>query len=89
MRLDPQPLFRKVIRPWYDGNTACWIVIAVAVSVVLFSLSGLSVARSDPFFHRHAWVPVTLLILSLFVLVAMAGRLIKRRYGRNSQLNEP
>lgn len=89
MRLDPHPLFRKVITPWYDGNTACWIVLAAMVAVILFSLSGISAARSDPDHHHHTWLPVTLLVLSLFVVQSIGRRLIQRYYARHAQTREP
>ena len=28
MRLDPNPMFRRIITPWYDSNPACWILLA-------------------------------------------------------------
>lgn len=87
MRLDPQPLFRRVITPWYDGPVACWVVIVMMAGVLLFSLAGIVVARSNPDFHGHTWVPAILLLASLFVLLSTAVRLLRRRMGRRVRSN--
>jgi hypothetical protein len=85
MRLDPNPLFRRVITPWYDSELACWIVMLVMVVVVVFSCIGIFVSRQYPGFNAYTWVPVLLLILSLWVLVSVAYRLIQRYYERYVQ----
>lgn len=88
MRIDPNPLFRKVITPWYDSNAACWVVLLFLVAVVLFSVAGIVVARSQPEYYHHTWLPATLLALSLSATVSVAFRLIKRRYDQQMQNRE-
>ena len=85
MKLDQNPLFRKVTAPWYDSNTACWIVLVSMLMIAVFSGAGISVARSRPEYHHHTWVPVTLLVLSLIACGSVAYRLIKRRYENQFQ----
>ena len=85
MKIDPNPLFRKVIAPWYDSNSACWILLVAMLAIALFSGVGISVARSRPDYHHHLWVPVTLLLLSLIAVGSVVYRLIKRHYDRQLQ----
>ncbi len=78
MRLDQNPLFRKVIVPWYDSEAVCGFVIFLMFIVFLFSLSGVSVARKTFEYHEMVWVPVLLLIMSGGVIVSTAFRMIRR-----------
>ena len=82
MRLDPNPLFRRVITPWYDSPTACWIVLLAMLVVIFFSWSGLWVALSNDDFRAHAWIPALILILSLFVFWATFYRMVRRYPGK-------
>lgn len=88
MKIDANPLFRRVITPWYDSNAACWIVLIFLVAVILFSVAGIVVARSQPDYYPHTWLPVTLLALSASVAGSVAFRLIKRRYEQQVQSRE-
>lgn len=78
MRLDPNPLFRKLITPWYDSNTVCTLLLVAMVAVAVFSIIGIVVARQDTSYHGYTWVPATLLILCLFVIISVIVRLIHR-----------
>lgn len=78
MRLRQNLLFRKAIVPWYDTETACLIVILLLVAVFLFSLAGISVARSNIEYREHMWVAVLLAVLSGGVVVSTTIRLIAR-----------
>ncbi len=89
MRLDPNPMFRRVITPWYDSNAACWIMLAVMLAVALFSWAGIAVARYVPEYNQHTWVPVLMLVLSLFVGGSAGYRLYRRYYDRHLQGHEP
>jgi hypothetical protein len=82
LRSSQNPLFRKVIRPWYDSETACYLVILLMLLVIAFSLAGIDVTREHPQYQRHVWVPVVLLILSLGVILSTIIRLIRRYSGR-------
>jgi len=79
MRLDPNPSFRRIIAPWYDSDSLCYVVIGLMLVVFFFGLTGISVARSDPLFSGHTWVPLLVSALSLWVLVATLLRLVRRR----------
>ncbi|MBW1726315.1 MAG: hypothetical protein JRJ62_01795 [Deltaproteobacteria bacterium] len=76
MRIDQNPLFRKVIVPWYDSEAACYIVIFFMFIVFLFGVAG---------FHEHVWVPVLLMVMSGGVIISTTTRLIKRYSRRFSK----
>lgn len=79
MRLDPNPLFRRIIMPWYDSTPLCWCLLAAMAAMVVFSVTGIVVAAEDPDYRRHAWMPWTLLVLSTLVGLSVAVRLIRRK----------
>ena len=85
MRLDQNPVFRKVIVPWYDSDTACYIVIVCLLIILFFGFSGISVARENAADRAHLWVPVILVILCTGVIVSTAVRLAKRYLRRYSR----
>ena len=78
MRLDPNPLFRRVITPWYDSLCICWIMLLAMFAVILFSWAGIAVALSREGFQDHIWVPILLLALSLRVFVLVFYRMVRR-----------
>lgn len=78
MRLDPNPMFRKIIVPWYDSEAACLIMIVFMFFIFLFASAGISIARENFEYHEHIWVPVLLLVMSGAVIVSAIFRLIKR-----------
>ncbi len=86
MRLDPNPLFRRIIMPWYDSTPLCWCLLIAMVALVLFSLAGVMVAMDNPAYGRYAWMPWTLLTLSLFVAVSLSVRLIRRSLPNRDQV---
>ena len=85
MRIDQNPLFRKVIVPWYDSETACYIVIFFMFMVFLFGVAGISASRENIEFHEHVWVPVLLMVMSGGVIISTTIRLIKRYSRRFSK----
>lgn len=85
MRLDQNPVFRKVIVPWYDSEIACLAVIVFMGLVVLFGLAGLSVVRERVQFQGYAWVPILLIVMSAAVTLSTTIRLIKRYAHRFSR----
>ena len=89
MRLDPNPLFRRVIAPWYDSNLACWILLVAMLLIALFSVTGVVVACQNPDFHSRVWVPLSMLVLCLFVLLSVGLRLLRRYTARGIQDKEP
>jgi hypothetical protein len=80
MRLDPNPLFRRIIMPWYDSPPMCWGLLAAMVVIILFSVAGITVAFEDQGYRRHLWVPWTLFILCTVVGCSVAFRLMRRHY---------
>jgi hypothetical protein len=81
MRIDQNPLFRKVIVPWYDSEAACYIVFFFMFLVFLFGFAGISAARENIAYHEHVWAPVLLVVMSGGVIISTTIRLI-RRYSR-------
>ena len=78
MRLDQNPMFRKIIVPWYDSEAACLIMIVFMFFVLLFAFAGVSVAHEYFEYHEHIWVPVLLMVMSCAVIVFTIIRLIRR-----------
>ena len=78
MRMDQNPFFRKIIVPWYDSGTSCYIVIVFMGIIIFFGFSGISVARETPGTHAHMWVPVLLIILGAVVILSTLIRLLRR-----------
>jgi membrane protein implicated in regulation of membrane protease activity len=78
MRLDPNPLFRRAIIPWYDSTALCAVLIVAMVVLVIFSITGIMVARSNPAYHGFIWVPWVLLVFSLVTALSISWRLIQR-----------
>lgn len=76
MSLDPNPVFRKVIVPWYDTKEVCYTLIAFMTLVLLFSGTGISVALVNPAYQAYLWVPLLLIILSLVVIFSCIRQLI-------------
>jgi hypothetical protein len=78
VQIDPNPFFRKIISPWYDSDPVCVCVMILLALTFLFSLAGIAVAKTVPEFNAHLWVPVLLAVLSAWVLLSIARRLIRR-----------
>lgn len=79
MKLDQNPVFRRIIVPWYDSDRVCLAFLGFLAAVILFGATGLSVTREDPAYAEYAWVPGLLLVLSAAIFVTMGIRLILRR----------
>lgn len=80
--MDQNPFFRKIIVPWYDSDTACYIVIAGMGLIMFFGFTGVSVARENPATQAHIWVPWLLIVLSAVVIISTLIRLAKRYFHR-------
>ena len=78
MRLDPNPLFRRVITPWYNSALKCWIMVLVMLAIMLFSWAGMVVAFSRDEFREHLSIPLLMLVLSLSLFIFNFVRLIRR-----------
>jgi hypothetical protein len=81
MRAHQNPLFRKVIAPWYDSEFACILVIVFMVPVLCFGCLGMAVALDIPAYQGYVGVPLLLIFTSLYVLLSTAIRLFMRKRG--------
>lgn len=90
MRFDQKPVHRKLIIPWHDSYTACWVTIIIMLGIFFFSLCGISVARENPYQLSIIWIPMLLSFLSggvaLSTIIRLARR-IKYRYSKESDLS--
>ena len=75
---DQNPLFRKVILPWYDTDVACILTGVFLLVVFCFSLTGISVALEMPESGKYIWVPGVLLVLSVVGMISTCLRLLRR-----------
>lgn len=78
MRLYPNPIFRKVIIPWYDSDVSCICMICAMVLVFSFGMCGISVCLDNDAYRDHIGVPLTLIILSGLVILSAVVRLVRR-----------
>ena len=78
MPLDQNPLFRKVIAPWYDTEKACYAVIVFMSLVFLFGIAGILEAVEKIEYNEYIWVPLLIVVMSAGVIASIAIRLIKR-----------
>lgn len=88
MKSNQNPLFRKVIAPWYDSEIACIAVMVFMALVLCFAGLGVSAALDIPDYREYVWVPLLLGAMCLFVLISTAVRLFRRsprRYGRTGR----
>jgi hypothetical protein len=76
------PVFRKAIIPWYHSKTAYGMIIAIMLLVFLFGLAGISVAHANAQFNDHIWVPITLVVLSGFIIICRIIQFIRHHAPR-------
>lgn len=82
MKSDRNPLFRRTISPWYDSEMICAVIIVLMVMVLLFSACGFWLAREILAYHSYLWVPLSLLLMSLYVILSISIRLFRRFPGQ-------
>ena len=82
--MDPKPVYRKVISPWYDSEPLCVWIIVLMLGVFLFACAGISVAGSRTFWSSYIWIPILLAGLSLWVLFTTSVRLVRRLIANRS-----
>jgi hypothetical protein len=85
MRSERSPLFRKTIAPWYDSEMFCVLVIVLMVVVLLFSAGGVWTARESSETISYLWVPTSLLLMCLYVILSISVRLV----GRSPKRGDP
>jgi len=78
MPADKNPVFRKVVIPWYHSTSAYIIIILIMLLVFLFALTGISVARTYEKYQGYVWVPAVLLVMSAGIIITTTARLVKR-----------
>ncbi len=69
-----QPVFAKLILPWFGGSSAVWTTCLVFFQTALLAgylYAHLLTTRSPP--HRQPWVHCALLAIALFLLPVMPG----------------
>jgi hypothetical protein len=76
MSFDTNPVFRKIIVPWYETKKVCWFLICSMTLVMLFAFSGLTVAKGNPDYSGFIWVPVLLIVMAGLVLVSSIRQLL-------------
>ena len=82
MLLDPKPVYRRVIVPWYDSEIACFATLLFAGLVIFFGYFGIQVAYDIPDYRQYLWIPGLLLAMGLVVFTSVAIRLINRHIQR-------
>ncbi len=82
MRLEQNVVHRKVLAPWYDTETVCFLTIFLLFLCFLFSIAGVSVASERADYHGYVWVPLVLLFLSAGTMVSVAIRVVRRYVNR-------
>jgi Na+/H+ antiporter NhaC len=85
MPSDKNPVFRKVIIPWYNSTTVYIIVLIIMLLVLFFAMAGISVSRENAEYHGYVWVPILLLVMSAAIIIATTARLIKRYTQRSTK----
>jgi len=85
MKLHKNPLFRKVVIPWYDSNLFCLMISIFAAHVFYFGTVGISVALEHHQYERYCWVPITLMFLSGILLVTNLFRILSRMVSRSAE----
>lgn len=80
-----KPIFRKVIYPFYDTETACSIIIIIMLLVFLFGITGIFVAQENAQYRAYIWVPILIVCLSLVVFLSELIRFIKHYIDRTSR----
>ncbi|MGD9213020.1 MAG: hypothetical protein PVI90_19710 [Desulfobacteraceae bacterium] len=76
------PLFRRVIIPWYDAEPVCYFILIFMAAVIIFSLTGIFEANSTPEYKKHLWIPLLLFCMSFVVFISTILRLVRRNSER-------
>ncbi len=78
MLLDPKPVYRRVILPWYDSDIVCFATLLFAGFVLFFGSCGIHAAYETPAYRQYVWIPGLLFAMGLMVFLSIAVRLINR-----------
>jgi hypothetical protein len=75
--MDQNPVFRKMMVSWYDSEPACYIFIVFMVFILLFGITGLTVALDIPEYSDYIWVPTVLIVFCTYMIFSMIFRLLR------------
>ncbi len=78
MNLD-DPVFRKIIIPWYDSDIVCLMMIAAMFAVFVFGIFGIMAAAEQPDYNSFIWIPATLVAASAMVIISIVIRMVLRK----------
>lgn len=78
MQMDKELFSHNRIISWYDSGMACWTIIIMSTTVLLFALCGMRVASTTPDYEPFLWFPVTLAGMSLFLIIKSSLRIIRQ-----------
>jgi len=78
MSLKKEPILRKQIFPWYDTDTMCWMFMILMILVLGFGITGFTVSLELAEYSDFYWVPGLIIVLSSYVVLSLAVRLINR-----------
>jgi hypothetical protein len=79
------PVFRKAVIPWYRSNKVHVLAVVFMLMVLLFGITGISVAREIEDYRGYIWIPITLVTMSAIIIITVTYRLIKRYSNRTSK----
>ena len=79
------PVFRKAVIPWYRSNKVYVLAIFFMLLVLLFGVTGISVAREIEDYKDYIWIPITLVTMSAIIIITVTYRLIRRYSNRTSK----
>ncbi|MBU4002620.1 MAG: hypothetical protein KKB94_09920 [Proteobacteria bacterium] len=82
MRLHSNPIYRKVIIPWYDSDIFCGIALFLLFIIFFFGLAGIWTAHETPDYTKYVWVPRVLTVISAVAALSLAFRLVSRYVDR-------
>lgn len=61
------------------------LAVVFMLMVLLFGITGISVARELEDYRGYIWIPITLVIMSAIIIITVTYRLIKRYSNRTSK----
>jgi hypothetical protein len=69
VQIDKDSFFRNRITAWHETPPVCWTVVALSLVIILFALSGSALAIAVPGYRDFLWLPVTLALACLYLMV--------------------
>ncbi|MBF0101751.1 MAG: hypothetical protein HQK77_12665 [Desulfobacterales bacterium] len=80
------PVFRRMIIPWYDSQLLCLWLIIFMTFIFFFGLIGFHVSMEFYEFNHYFWIPLFLCIMSLWTVISISNRLIKRYFQQKKEI---